>query len=186
MKKRRAASSQTFFDDAADLLRWVMDARLDLIEAVASDPQTFAPGAPGLDEALERGRQMRDVYYRSRITLSELPLTVIGQVHALLEERREVHRDSILDEIDHCLDEGLGDAAGKRVRSRFADAEGVFNALLHVGLIAQDGSLMCTSPIPSMSAHVIEGCKSQGIELARPGRPADLLPATPRQRGIRP
>ena len=56
MKKRRAASSQTFFDDAADLLRWAMDARFDLIEAVASDPQTFAPGAPGLDEALERWR----------------------------------------------------------------------------------------------------------------------------------
>ena len=148
------------------------------------------PGSPsldnGLDEVLERGRQLRDVYYRSRIILSELPLAVIGPVHALLEERREVHRDSILDEIDHCLDEGLGDAAGKRVRSRFADAAGVFNALLHVGLIAQDGSLMCASPIPSMSAHVIEGCKSQGIELARPGRPADLPPTTPRQRGVRP
>ena len=56
MKKERTASSQTFFDDAADLLRWVMDARLDLIEAVASDPQTFAPDAPGLDDALEGWR----------------------------------------------------------------------------------------------------------------------------------
>ena len=55
-KQGRAASSLISFGDAAARISWAVDVRLELIEAVASDPQTFAPDAPGLDEALERWR----------------------------------------------------------------------------------------------------------------------------------
>ncbi|MDE2765547.1 MAG: hypothetical protein OXI25_03840 [Chloroflexota bacterium] len=58
-KKEQAGSSQISFGDVAKLIRWVMDMHLDFIEAVASDPQAFALGAPGLDEALERWRNPR-------------------------------------------------------------------------------------------------------------------------------
>ena len=56
---RWTISSQISFGDAVERLRWVMDVHLEFIEAVASDPQTFAPDAPGLDEALERWRNPR-------------------------------------------------------------------------------------------------------------------------------
>ena len=40
--------------DVAERIRWAMDVRLEFIEAVASGPQTFAPDAACLEEALER------------------------------------------------------------------------------------------------------------------------------------
>lgn len=154
--------------DAADCWPRHLQCYLNAAWEVLSEQPNRPSLANGLDEALNCGHRLRDAYYHSRIDLSELPLEIIGPVHALLKDQGKVHKESLLNEIDRFLDERLSERARNRVLGKFYDSEGIFKSMMHVGLIAEDANQMSGSPIPSMSDHIIETCRKHGIDLPQP------------------
>ena len=108
-----------------------------------------------LDAALEHGDRARVNYYNAR-------LAGLARAHGAIR--------SILSRIP---DDGLltGEVMAMAQRSSaeagFDDGPQLYKALLHAGVLHEDGALMCRCPIPSFRRHILDTLP------AEPGSPLD-------------
>ncbi len=127
------------------------------------------PGRPtlanGLNQALRLGHEYRNAYYKERIELSKAPIALIGLLHDRLQASKPLYRENALDLIGEGIKQDLTPFQRRRVEEAHQNEEGLFNALLHVGLVSVDADQVCSSPIPSMSNHILETCKAQGFPI---------------------
>lgn len=129
-------------------------------------------GSPNLDEAdidgvVQSGDDLRESYYKARISASKTPLPVIGALHRSMANGDRLGEAEARWIIGDAVDRLDARTRGEWAAS-FDDNTGqCFAELLRAGVVSLDAQYRCVSPVPSFSRYILENSS---------GKSAFLLP----------
>ena len=133
-----------------------------------------------MDTAIRCGDGFRDAYYMSRLKISQTPIDVIGPLHERIASGDTLDRMSAQKTIGVAV-KTLDKDDRKEFRVLFPSNSNCFDQLLSSGIVSMNEKDTCISPVPSLSAFLLD------LYSARVGKDSKPLGAsgaksTPRRR----
>ncbi|MCY3793287.1 MAG: AAA family ATPase [Gammaproteobacteria bacterium] len=150
--------------EASDLWPRHLQCYLQAVWALLAEQDAPSLASASLEDALAKGRELREAYYLDRLSNSGVPLEVAGTLHGCLADGRALDLGAATDLAGEAIDGRLSARARERVRSVFPTDSDCINAMLRSGLVSLDERDLCISPIPSMTGFILDRCEGLGIQ----------------------